>query len=296
MAAAAQQQRGNVTRRQLLDAGFSRTMIDRRIRLGSLHRQFPGVYLVGHLATPPFARECAALLACGHGEMLSHRTAARVRGLPVPRVGTIHLTAVGRGRHSPTGIKVHSIRSIGATERERIEGLPITSLSLTLLDLAGCLNAAQLVSALNEARIQKRNIDGALRSTLAAHPNRRGARALARLLASDRAAFVVGSRAEELCLELMLAHDLRPDASQAPIGPYRADFLYEAERLVVEVDGFRFHATPDRFIRDRRRRAHLLAHGYEVFPVTWADLTQQAEVTMERLRSARARRRAQLAR
>ena len=58
-----------------------------------------------------------------------------------------------------------------------------------------------------------------------------------------------------LCLKLMIDYGLKPDASQARVGPYRVDFLYERERLIVEVDGYRFHRTKQRFVRDRRRRA-----------------------------------------
>ena len=134
--------------------------------------------------------------------------------------------------------------------------------------------------------------DGELLATLRAHPNRRGARALTKLLTREESAFGVESEAERRCLKLMIEHGLTPDASQARIGPYRVDFLYEAERLVVEVDGFRFHRTRERFVRDRRRRAHLLAMGYEVFPVTWSDITEAPAVTMARLTAALETRRA----
>jgi very-short-patch-repair endonuclease len=70
------------------------------------------------------------------------------------------------------------------------------------------------------------------------------------------------------------------------------DFLYEAERLVVEVDGFKFHRTKVRFVRDRRRRGDLMARGYEVFVVSWSDLVEEPGATMSRLRTVRARRRA----
>ena len=65
---------------------------------------------------------------------------------------------------------------------------------------------------------------------------------MAELLASEEAEFETESAAERLCLKLMVAHGLKPDESRAQIGPYRVDFLYEAERLVVEVDGYRFLA------------------------------------------------------
>jgi very-short-patch-repair endonuclease len=131
-----------------------------------------------------------------------------------------------------------------------------------------------------------------MHATLRAHPNRRGARALGALLASEEAEFTVESEAERMCLRLMIKHGLKPDAAGAWIGPYRVDFLYEAERLVVEVDGYRYHRTRERFVRDRRRRADLQARGYEVFVITWADIADEPAVTMTRLRTVRNARRA----
>ena len=148
-----------------------------------------------------------------------------------------------------------------------------------------------LARALNEARVQDLVSDDEIHDTLRAHPNRRGARALRALMGKEEAEFVVESEAERLCLRLMIKHGLKPDAAGAWIGPYRVDFLYEEERLIVEVDGYRFHRTRERFIRDRRRRADLQARGYEVFVITWADLVDLAAVTMTRLRTIRDARR-----
>jgi very-short-patch-repair endonuclease len=291
MASLARRQKGNVTREQLLQAGFTRDVIDRRRRLGSLHVMFPGVYLVGHQAEPPLARECAALLYCAPKALLSHMTAGWLWRSLVARPVDVQLTVVGRHRRSREGLRVHSIDALEPAELRRVGGLPITSPSLTLLDLGGDLREADLARALNEARVQGLVNDRELNATLRAHPNRRGARALAALLRSEESEFAVESEAERVCLRLMLEHDLKPDASRAWIGRYRVDFLYEPERLVVEVDGYRYHRTKSRFVEDRRRRADLIGMGYEVFPITWSDLADQARATMRRLRAARNARR-----
>jgi very-short-patch-repair endonuclease len=291
MAAWALRQRGNVTRRQLLDAGFAGNVIDDRIRRGSLHVQFPGVYLVGHRAQPALARECAALLHCAPRALLSHGTAARLWKLPVPRCHDIEVTLVGRQRPSRPGLRIFSIQSIAPYELRRHEGLPLTSPSLTLLDIAGQVRERELADALNEARVQKIVNDGEIHRTLAAHRNRRGARALRKLFDAADARFATESRTERLCLRLMIEHGLEPDETQVWIGPYRVDFLYRPERLVVEADSYQFHGTKKRFVEDRRRTAYLIAGGYEVFPLTWWDLTEQPEASMSRLRRAREARR-----
>lgn len=69
-------QRGVVTREQLRAAGIERGALNHRIARGRLHSIHPGVYLVGHPAELPLARETAAVLACGDGAVLSHRSAA----------------------------------------------------------------------------------------------------------------------------------------------------------------------------------------------------------------------------
>lgn len=47
----------------------------------------------------------------------------------------------------------------------------------------------------------------------------------------------------------------------ARVHGYEVDFLWRAERLVVKIDGFRFHSTRHAFEHDRRKDAKLQVHG-----------------------------------
>ncbi|MDQ3573204.1 MAG: DUF559 domain-containing protein [Actinomycetota bacterium] len=181
--------------------------------------------------------------------------------------------------------------SLHASELRRHQGLPITSPSLTVLDIAGSDPSREFRAVLNEARVKRLVTDASLTATLDRHPMRGGAKALRAELDRRLGHLVTHSHAEARCLELMIASGLTPDATQAHIGRYRVDFLYRSERLVVEVDGYRYHSSRDRFVADRRRRADLIARGYEVFPVTWADLAERPAATMQSLRLALDRRR-----
>ena len=285
-------QRGVVLREQLVAAGLSTGQIDRLVASGHLIAVHPGVYLVGHRAVHPLGYETAALLACRPHALLSHHTVARLLEVPVPAGGAIHVTVVGRSRRSLDGVMVHALKHLPRWELRRHDGLPITSPSLTLLDLAGVLRPNELIEALNEARVQRLVTDAQLHASLRAHPNRRGARALRHLLTTERGPRIVRSRAERIALRVLRGHDLEPDESDAQIGPYRVDFLFRPERLIVEVDGYAFHSTPKRFVDDRRRTAYLAAHNFQVFPLTWDDLHEGAGEAMGRLRRARAERRA----
>jgi very-short-patch-repair endonuclease len=74
----------------------------------------------------------------------------------------------------------------------------------------------------------------------------------------------------------------RPQTNARVLG-YEVDFLWERERVVVEVDGFRAHGTRLRFETDRERDTALVAAGYRVLRFTWRQLVEQPEVVAARL-------------
>ena len=280
-----------VTRARLLAAGFGRNQIARLVANGTLIPVHRGVYLVVH-AWSPLAYECAAVLACAPRAMLSHRTAGRLWRLPVEPTGLIDVTVVARHPASREGIRLHLINGLAAGELRRREGIPITSPALTLLDLAGGLGRTELAGALNEARVQRLVSDDDLRATLRAHSHRRGAKALRAHLDSERGPTVTRSEAERRALKLMREHGLEPDETDCEIGPYRVDFIFRDEQLVVAVDGYRYHGTRHRFMRDRRRIAALGALGYQVHPLTWEDIVARPTAAMRDLELALEQRRA----
>ena len=287
-------QYGCVTRRQLLRAGISGDVIDRRLRIGAFKRIYRGVYFAGHGPWPPLARECAAVLICSPGAMIRGESAALAWRLPIEYDGRVQVAVVGRRIRGPRGIDVRQIGSLRRGELRRVGGIPVTSPALTLLEIAGTQPAGILAKAINEARVRRLVRADELAATVMAHEKRRGSRALARLLSQEASTLATESEAESRCLAVMVEHGLEPTRSQAEIGPYRVDFLYEPERLIVEVDGYRYHGTRYRFLHDRRRSAYLVARGYVVFPISWSDLVERPAETMRALGDALAARRAVL--
>lgn len=59
----------------------------------------------------------------------------------------------------------------------------------------------------------------------------------------------------------------------------RVDFLWRAQRLIVETDGHAFHATRQAFERDRRRDQRLTLAGWRVVRVTWLQLMREPRAT-----------------
>src|SRR5918996_4736448 len=78
----AARQHGCVALAQVRELGLSSTGVRSRVAAGKLHRLHRGVYAVGHPALPPRGLWMAAVLACGPGAVLSHRSAAALWDSP----------------------------------------------------------------------------------------------------------------------------------------------------------------------------------------------------------------------
>ncbi len=129
-------QHGLVTRAQLLGAGVSDDQIQYRVRIERFHRLYPGVFSLGGAELDRFGRWLAAVLACGEGAVLSHRSAAALWGLLAEPRGPAHVTVPGRWNSRRHGIVVHATRSLPAAETRRVRRIPATSVERTLIDIA----------------------------------------------------------------------------------------------------------------------------------------------------------------
>lgn len=128
-------QHGVVSRAQLEAGSLSADQVNGRIASGLLHRAHRGVFAVGHPVLSPRGTWLAAVLACGPGALLSHRSAAALHGLLRAR-GPSHVTATkGRRRHG-RHLRLHSCRAFPDSDRTVVDRIPVASIPRTLLDLA----------------------------------------------------------------------------------------------------------------------------------------------------------------
>lgn len=63
----------------------------------------------------------------------------------------------------------------------------------------------------------------------------------------------------------------------------RVDFAWPELRLILECDGFEFHASREQFERDRRRWTALTRAGWRVAVVTWRDVLGDPAYLLEAL-------------
>jgi predicted transcriptional regulator of viral defense system len=218
----ARRQHWVVTRQQLLDLGFTKGDVDGRVRSGRLHPIHAGVYAVGRPALTREGHFIAAVLACGEGALLSHRSAAEHYGIRPKHPGAIHVTIPPGTHPRRPGIKVH--RRSGLTPARRA-GIPLTGVVDTLVDLATLLTLPELERAVNEAANRDLVHPERLREALTAMPRRAGVRTLATLL--DRDTYTVtDSILEQRFLRIARRAGLPKPQTQRRLGGGRVDFVW----------------------------------------------------------------------
>jgi len=283
IAALAARQHGLITRRQLAALGLSRRVIQRLVAQGWLHRIHRGVYAVGHPALSRRGRWLAATLALEGA--LSHRAAGELWAI-VPAGQIVEVTLLGvSGRAHREGLLVHHGR-LAAREVTAHDGIPVTTVVRTLLDLAAVLDARGLGRAFEEAQVHHRLRPAELAAEVAARDGHRGSGRMRALLAGAVDPGQVESVLELRFLALCGAHGLPRPLSQVRFGASRVDFWFPEARVVVETDGARFHASAGKRSRDAEKDAALAALGITVRRLRWADVTERPAAVASALRAA----------
>jgi len=232
----------------------------------------------------------AAVLACGKGTVISHRSAAALLGLIDKGPAVIDVIAPGdRGRHID-GIRSHRVRPPRLEETGTVDGIPCTSPARTLVDLAGTVGDWTLGSAFERAA-QRRMLDIAA-IEVSIDPRRRGMKGLLALVKKWRRAAPLTktqgklkSPLEAKILPLLARRDIPPPLINAPVqiakGRIEVDFLWRERRFALEADSREFHGTAVAFERDRWRDRELMRAGYSVLRVTSKEAENEAEAVAD---------------
>lgn len=264
IAAVAELQRGRISRGQLQAIGISGSTTSRLKAAGRLVRVHAGVYAVRPIVPMPLAPETAALLACGPNGLLSHRSAAALWGLCDPTDGPVEVTIPLRRRCQQPGIRARRSGLLLPRDVRVKDGLPVTSPARTLLDEAAALSARALERELDEALNVLRIVSLAeLEDVLARANGRRGAALLRRLVTGRATERMTQSEAERAFLRLVREAGLPQPETQVNLAGFTVDFLWPEQRVVFEIDGYRFHTSRSAFDRDRRKDLALKASGYD---------------------------------
>ncbi len=256
-----------------------------RTEVGRLIPVYTGVYAVGHLPTHPLERAHGALLACGHGAVLSHGSAAAVwaifRRWELPFEVTVPV------KRCRPGIATHRAQLTRDDIRTNL-GIKVTSPARTVLDIAPRLNDKSLTRAVNELRLTHHLRLEQLGELLERYPHKAAAGRLRRFTATTRGP--TRSEFEDAFGRFVDRFGLPEPLFNEKVAGHEVDVYFPAHRLIVELDGWDYHSSRHSFASDRERDTRMLALGIPTVRITWERLTTTPQLEAERLRAILERR------
>ena len=205
----------------------------------------------------------AAVLACGAGAVLSHRSAAALWGIAPRWRGPVDVTTPTKKDHR--GITTHRSQTLTSHDVTIHYGVPTTTLARTVLDLTDVLTDKALARAVNEARLKGLSTLGDVRAA--------PGRATTRLDPFVDKQGPTRSTFEDEFLEFCTRYGLPLPEMNQEIAGHEADAVWREQRLIVELDSRTHHGHLAAFENDRDRDVDTLVAGFRTVRVTWARLT-----------------------
>lgn len=242
----------------------------------------------GHVCLSAEGERLAAVLACGPGAVLSHRSAAAHWGFLSSAAAYIDVAVpCCGGRRARPGIRIHRHGALGKSEVTTLRGVPVTTTAGTLLQLATTSPRRVLERAIEETERLGLFDLVELQGLLDAGRGRAGSVTLRSILTDHPfGTTVTRSELEERFLALCEQGGLARPLVNSRLDGFEVDFLWRDERLVVETDGHAGHRTRAAFERDRARDARLTVAGYRVVRFTYRQVVYEARavtVTVRKL-------------
>ena len=254
-----------ITTNELIALDLSHSDIGYRVDVKRLHRKYPEVYAVGR---PDLALDgvfLAAVLACGPRAAMSFFSSLRKYELRGGGTYRIDVTAPRSIKPKP-GIRLHRPLSLDDVETTELDGIPITTVAQTLLDVAAPTHRMNMGKLVHEAIVNELFDLRAISAVLARNPTAPGARRLAEAL-TEEVPFT-RSDLEVATLELFRSFSVPKPDSNAWISDgeklVEVDFVWREFGLIVEVDGWRYHRSRWRRRQDAAKTAALREQGWTV--------------------------------
>jgi very-short-patch-repair endonuclease len=230
----------------------------------------------------------AAVLA-SRPSVASHWSAAWLWGLLTSRPGTLHVSCP-TSRRARRPFVVHTA-DLPAVDRAARDGIPVTSLARTILDVATDSRPQAVRHYLRRADDAKAFDLREMHSLLARSNGHRGhAKVLAALDIYEDVARFTRSSLERRFLELVREAGLPEPAMNCFVAGFEIDAWWEAEEFGVELDMYETHGSRLSFEQDRARDDELLLAGIRAIRVTGPRLDREPGAVVDSLRRHLARR------
>jgi very-short-patch-repair endonuclease len=262
--------------------------IDHRLANGRLHRLQPGVYSVSPRLVPRLGRWMAAVLASEPDAALSHHSAAALWGLRSYTERAVEVIVPRRSTSSKLIRRHFSL--LPSDEMTRNEGIPVTTVPRTILDLAAAESLDVIKGLVREMEYRELWDSLSLRDLVERYPGRRGIRKVTMVLEGlkDEPGGERKSRLEERFDPFLRKYRLPlphfNDWITAGSRRFQVDCHWPGTNRIVELDGWQGHKGRTAFREDRARGRILDVHGYTVTHLTWNQLDDEPEAIASDLR------------
>ena len=165
------------------------------------------------------------------------------------------------------------MRQMEASDRSSVDGIPVTSLELTSLHLAGILGTRSLERAvIKAARRREFRIDEAV-ALCARSKGRPGVGRFRTVVTRNLTAELRSlSELELRFVQLLRAHHIGLPDINHDVEALIVDAIWHERRAIVELDGFEFHKLPRDLRNDNARNRRLVLAGYRVIRFAWDDI------------------------
>ena len=271
-------------------SGLSPSAWYRAIAAGTIQQIHPFVARLPGTPDTPEQRIAAGVHAIGAPALASHRSAARLWGVPRPDADPVDVILTGARRDlALDDVVIHRPTDRKRLTPQRRVGIPCTNILRTIVDL-GAVDPAGLHSAVGHAIATNLASLPAIDATVADHarPGRRGVVALRDAIA----VWSIDQKPADSVLEAIMArliarHGLPAVVFHPVIEGHEVDFRVCDTPVILECDGWQHHGL-DRagFERDRDRDGDLIAAGWVVVRFTYRAIVSRPSATARRIRAA----------
>lgn len=243
---------------------------------------------------PSFRRDLHAAIVHDPAAVVSHRAAARVhRCSMLPRV-VCEVTTDSIGRERNPFAVVHSSIDLFGADVVFIDGLPVTSLARTMADLLMVLSRKRVERMIDDLLSSRRIMLDDLIATHGRYARSgRPTTVAMREIITERSdvSTVTGSILEDLALAVFERAGFPEPEKQHPVpgwtsGPGLVDLAWPAHRVLVELDGRRWHSRDEAFERDRERDHAAILAGWAPLRFTHAHLRRRPDYVIRVVRKA----------
>jgi hypothetical protein len=283
--------------------GLTDRMIERRRESGLVVTEWKSVYRHAAVRYTHDTRLMIAVKACGPDSLLSFRSAAVRLGFPRLQRVKPEVTSPHRDMpRYPDATRHRTQRPFRPGEVVWVRGIPCTSPGRTALDLCSVMPYDEVSEVIAEAIVCK----------VLGVPQLLGAieRAGGRGVGGTVACRAIAEGAIELeGLESILEYAVAKIVDRArvprPVRQYpltcadgrevRLDNAWVDEKLAVEPNGMRWHATPARLRETQARSRSIQGTGWRHLMYGWADAHEDADATQREIEWHYAERRRQAA-